>query len=318
MCSRDSNGWLQDYEGIDVLYQKTLSKSVKLEGIGLHSGQMVRVELHPAPADSGVYFVVDGHVIKAACASVFDTTYATSLMGNGRVVRTVEHLLAALAGLGVDNVRIEVSGSEVPILDGSAWPFVKAMKDAGLNLQRSPRKYLKILKPVTVLEGDKSASLLPSPEPRITYRIDFAHPLLSDQHFSLGLEQESFEHELCQARTFGFLRDVEMLQKAGLAQGGSLDNAVVMDDERILNEEGLRYPDEFVRHKMMDAVGDLSLLGLPFIGHLVADKSGHKLNHRLVREVLSRPDSWILVEGGIAVGDAALGLGMATVGAAGE
>ena len=268
-----------------------------MEGVGLHSGEPASVTLHPAPADTGVVFISGDAAIKASSENVTDTSYATSLEKNGVRVRTVEHLLAALAGLSIDNVFIEVEGPEVPILDGSSAGFIAALKEAGVEVLPAPRKYLKVLKAVTVHDGDKSASLLPATTGRLTYRIDFDHPLLVDQSLSMEIRPDVFEHELSAARTFGFLREVEYLRKAGLARGGSLDNAVVMDDERILNEDGLRYPDEFVRHKMLDAIGDVSLLGMPFIGHLVADKSGHKLNHRLVCELLSHPDAWMIVEG---------------------
>jgi UDP-3-O-[3-hydroxymyristoyl] N-acetylglucosamine deacetylase len=253
--------------------------------------------LCPAPPDTGIVFLADGKRIKAVCDNVGDTTYATTLQDGATRIRTVEHLLAALAGLSIDNAYVELDGPEVPIMDGSAWPFIEAVREAGITVQGSARRYLKIIKPVTVHDGDKSATLLPSPVSRITYRIDFDHPAISDQSFSMDVEPSTFTEELAGARTFGFMRDVEMLQKAGLARGGSLENAVVMDDEHILNEEGLRYHNEFVRHKMLDAVGDLSLVGMPIIGHLVADKSGHWLNHRLVLEVLSHPDSWMVLEG---------------------
>ena len=295
---------------MSMLYQKTIRDGFEVKGVGLHSGQDVRMVVSPAPPDTGIVFVVDGSVVKASHDAVTDTSYATSLERGGAGVRTVEHLLAAFAGLMIDNAYVELDGGEVPILDGSAWPFVKLLKEAGQAVQTAPRRYLKILKPVTVHDGDKSATLLPSPVQRITYRIDFRHPLLSDQSLSLELDPIRFEGELAAARTFGFLRDVEMLRKAGLARGGSLDNAVVLDDERILNPEGLRFDDEFVRHKMMDAVGDLALLGMPFIGHLVADKSGHRLNHRLVREIMARKDCWIIVEGETETDDATLSLSM--------
>jgi len=291
-----------------VLFQKTIKNEVTIEGIGLHTGRDAKVVISPAPADTGVVFIADGIRIKASCENVSDTAYATSIEDDGVSIRTIEHLLAALAGLSVDNAYIEVTGGEIPIMDGSAAPFVSALKETGLATLGVGRRFLKIVKPVTVQDGDKSATLLPASESRITYRIDFNHPLISDQSLSMALDAQGFEAELSSARTFGFLRDVEMLQKAGLAKGGSLNNAVVVDDTRILNEEGLRFKDEFVRHKMMDAVGDLSLLGMPFIGHLVADKSGHRLNHRLVCEVLSQRDAWIVVEGGTAQEAASAGL----------
>ena len=280
-----------------MFYQRTIKEVIKLEGVGLHSGEQVQMVLCPAPPDTGIVFLTGGKRIKAVCDNVGDTSYATTIHDGTTKIRTVEHLLAALAGLSIDNVYVELDGSEVPIMDGSAWPFIEVIREAGITVQGSARRYLKIIKPVTVHEGDKSATLLPSPVSRITYRIDFDHPAISDQSCSMDVEPSTFAEELAGARTFGFMKDVEMLQKAGLARGGSLENAVVMDDEHILNKEGLRYHDEFVRHKMLDAIGDLSLAGMPIIGHLVADKSGHWLNHRLVLEVLSHPDSWMVLEG---------------------
>jgi UDP-3-O-[3-hydroxymyristoyl] N-acetylglucosamine deacetylase len=296
------------------MQQRTVKKPITINGVGLHSGEAVSLTLRPAHADTGIVFVVDGISIKASWENVGETSYATTLEKDGVRVRTVEHLLAALAGLGIDNVIAEVTGNEAPILDGSAYPFVAAIKKAGIVTQDSPRRYLKILKAVTVHDGDKSASLLPSPVSRITYRIDFDHPMLADQNLSVEMGTELFEQEISPARTFGFLRDAEMLRQAGLAKGGSMDNAIIVDDEQILNPDGLRFEDEFVRHKMMDAVGDFSLAGMPIIGHLVADKSGHGLNARLVREVMSRPDCWMVVEGSPAYEGAEVGMAAEAIG----
>lgn len=293
-----------------MFYQKTIQDRITLEGVGLHTGKHVRMTMCPAPADTGVVFSVKGRIIRASYENVADTSYATTLQAGNVRVRTVEHLLSALAGLSIDNVYIEMDGEEVPILDGSAWPFVSAINQAGIVALNVPRRYMKIVKAVTVHEGDKSATLLPSPVPRITYRIDFEHPLISDQNRSMDLDSGSFEREIAGARTFGFLKDADMLRKAGLALGCSLENAVVIDGDRILNEGGLRYPDEFVRHKMLDAVGDVALLGMPFIAHLVADKSGHGLNQRLVREAIARQECWISVEGEPELVEADLGMAM--------
>jgi UDP-3-O-[3-hydroxymyristoyl] N-acetylglucosamine deacetylase len=279
-----------------VLYQKTIKDRITLEGVGLHTGKPVRMVMCPAPADTGVVFGVDGNAIRASYENVADTSYATTLKSGNVRVRTVEHLLGALSGLSIDNVYVELDEEEVPVMDGSARPFVRAIRETGTVSLNVPRRYMKLVKAVTVHEGDKSATLLPSPVPRITYRIDFGHPLICDQSRSMDLDAVNFERELAGARTFGFLRDADMLRKAGLALGCSLENAVVIDGNRIMNEGGLRYTDEFVRHKMLDAVGDVALLGMPFIAHLVADKSGHGLNQRLVREVIARPECWISVE----------------------
>ena len=280
-----------------MLYQRTIRRPVELTGVGLHTGEAVRMELSPAPAGTGIIFRLDGTEIKAASENVGDTSYATTLE-KGRVkVRTVEHLLAALAGLQVDNIYVDLSGSEVPIMDGSARAFVDAVLQAGLQTLDTRRKYLKIVKAVTVHDGDKSATLLPSPVARITCRIEFNHPLILDQDISLDFDPDTFDQELADARTFGFLRDIEMLEKAGLAKGASLDNAVVVGEAHILNPGGLRYPDEFVRHKALDLMGDLSLAGMPLICHAVVDKSGHQLNQRLVRKLLSDKDAWMVLEG---------------------
>jgi UDP-3-O-[3-hydroxymyristoyl] N-acetylglucosamine deacetylase len=289
-----------------MLYQRTIRRPVEFTGVGLHTGETVRMELSPAPAGTGVIFRLDGTEIEAVSENVGDTSYATTLE-KGRVkVRTVEHLLAALAGLQVDNVYVDLSGSEVPIMDGSARAFVGALLEAGLETLDARRKYLKIVKAVTVHDGDKSATLLPSPVARITCRIDFNHPLILDQDISLDFDPDSFDHELADARTFGFLRDIEMLEKAGLAKGASLDNAVVVGAAHILNPGGLRYPDEFVRHKALDLLGDLSLAGMPIIAHAVVDKSGHQLNQRLVRKLLAEKEAWMVLEGEPALMEAGL------------
>ena len=306
-----------------MLFQRTIRRPVTLDGIGLHTGEDVRITLLPAPAGTGIIFRVghDGDAgdrgravgaaeIKAVSENVGDTSYATSLVrsdgGRCARVQTVEHLLAALAGLGVDNLYVELSGAEVPIMDGSARPFVDALQGTGLQTLSSRRKYIKVVKPVTVHDGDKIATLLPSPVPRITCRIDFNHPLIMDEEISIDLDAASFDRELADARTFGFLRDIEKLEKAGLAKGASLDNAVVVGEEHILNPGGLRYPDEFVRHKALDLIGDLSLAGMPLIAHAVVDKSGHRLNQLLVRRLLSEKDSWIVLEGEPMLSEASL------------
>ncbi len=267
--------------------QRTFKQRASLDGIGLHSGANVRVTLAPAPADSGIVFVRDGVEIPALSEFVVDTTMNTSLGRDGIRVGTVEHLLAALAGCGIDNARIEVEGPEVPIMDGSSDPFVSLVRRAGIHELRPARRFLLVRQPVTISDGDKLVRLSPARGKfSIHYTIDFKHPLISDQSFKIEMTERSFQKDIARARTFGFKRDVEWLHKAGLARGGSLANAVVVDDFNILNSEGLRFPDEFVRHKILDAVGDLSLIGMPVIGHLTAVKSGHALNHQLVRKVI--------------------------------
>lgn len=277
--------------------QHTIRSSVSFEGIGLHSGKPSTMTVSPAKPGSGIVFVSRGVAIEASYENIVDTGFATTIGADGVGVRTVEHLLAALSGLGIDNVVINIDGPEVPVMDGSSAPFVKGLKDAGIVEQDARRRYIKIIKTVSVQEGDKSAKLLPSPVPMVSYRIDFNHPMIAEQSLTIELDPDSFAREIASTRTFGFLRDVEALQKAGLALGGSMDNAVVMDDGKVLNEDGLRFPDEFVRHKILDALGDISLAGMPIIGHLVADKSGHELNRRLVGELMANRDCWVVLEG---------------------
>ena len=277
--------------------QRTFKQRATMSGIGLHSGARVRLTLAPAPVDSGVVFVSGGLEVPALSPFVVDTNMNTSL-GRGPVrIGTVEHLMAALSGCGIDNARIEVEGPEIPIADGSSEPFVALVREAGIHEQRAARRYLLVRKSVSAAEGDKLARLSPARGRfLVTYTIDFQHPLISDQTCRLELNEKSFQKEIAPARTFGFKRDVDRLHRAGLAMGGSLENAVVVDDFNIVNPEGLRYPDEFVRHKILDALGDLSLLGMPVIGHLTAVKSGHALNQQLVRKLLSEPEACEVVQ----------------------
>ncbi len=252
-----------------------------------------------ADVDEGIVFVrsdLPGDKrIRADVHNVRDTTLATTLGLNGVTISTVEHLMSAFSGLGVDNAVVEVDAPEIPIMDGSARPFVDLLKDAGTQVQGKCKKFLVITDEVSVCEGQSRASLLPSPEFRITYKIDFGHPAIGVQSHHLNFSDVSYEEQIAPARTFGFLRDVEYLQARGLALGGSLKNAIVLDDQRVLNKEGLRFSDEFVKHKILDAIGDLSLLGIPIIGHFVAYKSGHRLNNLLLKELLLRKECWTLV-----------------------
>ena len=277
--------------------QRTFKQRASLGGIGLHSGSPVRMTLAPAPADSGIVFARSGVEIPALAEFVVHTNMNTSL-GRGPVrIGTVEHLLAALVGCGIDNARVEVEGPEIPIMDGSSDPFVALVREAGIHELRAVRRFLMLRKHVTVGEGDKLARLSPARGKfSVSYTVDFQHPLISDQNYKLEMNDRSFQKEICRARTFGFKRDVERLHRAGLARGGSLENAVVVDDFNILNPEGLRFPDEFVRHKILDAIGDLALLGMPLIGHFTAVKSGHSLNHQLVRKVLAERDACEVVQ----------------------
>ncbi|MBJ6762046.1 UDP-3-O-acyl-N-acetylglucosamine deacetylase [Myxococcaceae bacterium JPH2] len=279
--------------------QRTLSQTATFQGVGLHSGTPVTLTLRPAPAGHGIVFVRTDLPrpvsIPALAEYVVDTALATSLGKDGVRVGTVEHLMSALAGMGIDNARVELDGPEVPIMDGSAAVFAQVIQEAGVRELDAPREYLVIKKHVAVAEGDKQASLAPARRFRISCTIDFEHPVIQGQSFDVELNDRGFSREISRARTFGFLRDVEKLKKLGLARGGSLENAIVVDEVAILNPEGLRFPDEFVRHKILDAVGDVSLFGRPVIGHMTAYKTGHALNHKLVRKVLSDPSAYEIV-----------------------
>jgi UDP-3-O-[3-hydroxymyristoyl] N-acetylglucosamine deacetylase len=273
------------------LNQRTVSKRVSCSGVGLHSGLPATLTLAPAPADAGITFVrMDlGLEIPARHDLVVDTRLSTSIaLGQARV-STIEHVASALNGMGIENCRIEVDGPELPILDGSAAPFVRLINEAGVRELRAGRRYLMITAPVEVREGDKLARLEPSEGFSVTFTADFDHPLVTDQTFQVAVSERSYERDVARARTFCFKKDIERMQAMGLARGGSLENAIVVDDFSILNPEGLRFPDEFVRHKVLDAIGDLALLGLPLLGALTAVKSGHALNQALVRRVLSDP-----------------------------
>jgi UDP-3-O-[3-hydroxymyristoyl] N-acetylglucosamine deacetylase len=271
--------------------QRTVAKRVSCTGVGLHSGRPATLTLAPAPADSGVSFVrMDlGIEIPARNEFVADTTLSTNLaLGDARV-HTVEHVMAALHGMGIDNCRVEVDGPEIPILDGSAAPFVCLVQEAGLQAQRAGKRYLVVEQPVEIRDGDKLARLEPASAFCVEFTADFGHPLITNQAFRVTITDRVFEREVARARTFCFRRDIERMQAAGLAKGGSLENAIVVDEFSILNPEGLRYPDEFARHKVLDAVGDLALFGMPVLGALTALKSGHALNQALVKKVLADP-----------------------------
>jgi UDP-3-O-[3-hydroxymyristoyl] N-acetylglucosamine deacetylase len=273
--------------------QRTVAKRVSVTGVGLHSGKPASLTLAPAAPDTGIRFVrMDlGVEIPARADLVVDTLLSTSLGVGPARVATVEHVLAALTGLGVDNCRVEVDGPEIPILDGSAAPFVYLVKEAGIEPQRAGKRFLVVDQPVEVRDGDKVARLEPAREMSVRFTVDFNHPLITDQTFDFTFSARRFARELAPARTFCFLRDIEYMKSKGLAQGGSLDNAIVIDEFSILNPEGLRFPDEFARHKVLDAIGDLTLIGMPIIGALTARKSGHAMNQALVRKVLGTAGS---------------------------
>ena len=278
--------------------QNTLKNEIFINGRGLHTGRNINMRIMPAPADTGVVFIRTdkGSIrIKAAVSSVSDTTFATTLASEGVKIGTVEHLLAAFAGLNIDNVYVELDGPEVPIMDGSSLPFVSGIMEAGIAKQVNAVSYIRILEPVVVIEGPSQIAITPYDGTRITYRLFYTHPAFGEQKMSIDISTMKFVNELAPARTFGFLRDVEMLKSRGLARGGSLDNAIVLGEKEVINGNMLRLKDEFVRHKILDAVGDLSLIGLPVYGHIIANKSGHTLHVKLLRKILLFRDSWEIV-----------------------
>ena len=273
--------------------QCTIAEKISCTGIGLHSGAPVQLSLHPARADSGIVFVrtdLNPPVeIQAKPASLYSTTLATTLGDEHASVGTVEHLMAALYGLGIDNVRIELDGPEIPIMDGSAASFVFLLRLAGVFEQRAERRVYRVATPIEVRDGDRWIRIKPGRGLTADYAVDFPHPAIGQQHIrSLEITPESFEQSICRARTFGFLHEVEALWKAGLAQGGSLENTIVLDHNRVLNQDGLRYADEFVRHKVLDLLGDLALLGIRVEGRIQAHRAGHALHQKLVAELASR------------------------------
>ncbi len=278
-------------------HQRTLGTSAELGGVGLHGGRPVRIALRPAPPDTGIVFVrtdAGGAEIPARIEFSGRANYATILERNGVRVSTIEHLLAALYALGVDNVRVELDSDEVPIADGSATPFVAMIQGAGIVEQPAERRYIVITRPIEISDGEKRISVHPANEYRITYAIDFDHARLGFQELTVSpWGVTAFTRMLAPARTFVLEREVDALRKAGLAQGGSLENAVVIGEHGVLNE-GLRFDDEFVRHKMLDLTGDLALLGHPLCGHVIAFRAGHDMHGLLAHRIMARPDSWHL------------------------
>lgn len=280
--------------------QRTIKNQVSCSSVGLHTGRKINMTVKPAGLNEGITFIrkdaAAGYTrIPASIDNVTDTTLATTIGNNGNAISTIEHLLSALRGMGIDNAIIEIDGPEVPVMDGSALPFVKLIKNAGIDEQDGGKQFLVVRNPVRVAEGESWAELLPASKFKITYEIHFAHPLIGRQIYDLELSEAAYEQEICFARTFGFLRDVEYLQARGLALGGSLKNAVVLDDEKIINKEGLRHPGEFVKHKILDAIGDLFLIGMPILGHFKAFKSGHKLHFMLLKELMAQPENWQII-----------------------
>jgi UDP-3-O-[3-hydroxymyristoyl] N-acetylglucosamine deacetylase len=281
-----------------MIRQRTLKNVIRATGVGLHTGEKVYLTLSPAAPDTGIIFWRDDLPepvdIKACPANVGDTRLSTTLMRDGVRISTVEHLLSAFAGLGIDNAHVRVSAPEVPIMDGSAGPFVFLIQSAGIEEQARPKRFIRIKKRIRVEDGDKFAQFDPFDGFKVSFKIDFDHPAFAsrEQSASIDFSTTSFLKEISRARTFGFLRDIEALRQQNLALGGTMDNAVVVDDYRVLNEEGLRYQDEFVKHKILDAIGDLYLLGYSLIGAFRGYKSGHALNNQLLRALLANANAW--------------------------
>ena len=284
-----------------MVKQRTLKTSVTVTGVGLHSGEKVTLTLRPGAVNSGIVFrrvdVKPVCEMQARADLVYDTRLSTCMEFNGVRVATIEHLMSAFAGLGIDNACVEMNGSEVPIMDGSAGTFIFLLQSAGIVEQSAPKKFIRIRKTVEVAHGDKWVKFEPYNGYRLTFTINFSHPVFADtkQHVVIELDENSYIRDISRARTFGFMQDVEYMRSQGLALGGSLDNAIVMDDYRVLNADGLRFEDEFVKHKVLDAIGDLYLLGHPVIGAFSGFKSGHALNNELLRALLADEHAWEFV-----------------------
>jgi UDP-3-O-[3-hydroxymyristoyl] N-acetylglucosamine deacetylase len=284
-----------------MIKQRTLKNSIRATGVGLHTGNKIYLTLHPAEPNTGIRFRrvdLDKPVtIQASPSNVGETVLSTTLVAGNVKISTIEHLLSALAGLGIDNALIDVSAPEVPIMDGSAGPFVFLLQSAGVQEQDSPKQYIRIKRSIRVQEGDKWAAFDPFEGFKVTFTIDFEHPAFQDhlKTATMDFSSTTFVKEVSRARTFGFMKDIEMLRRNNLALGGSLDNAIVVDDSKVLNEDGLRYADEFVKQKILDAIGDLYLLGHSLIGEFTGYKSGHGLNNLLLRTLLEDQDAWEMV-----------------------
>ena len=282
--------------------QRTLSRSVSCSGIGLHSGRKVTLRIKPAPADHGIRFRrldLNGLEVPAEADRISSLSYATALTQDAASVGTVEHLLAAFVGLGVDNATVELNAAEVPIMDGSAASFVYLVHEAGVRTLSSARRFLKVARPIVLSKGDKRIAVYPSDHFKVTYSISFDHPLLRHQSRTQQITEDSFAEEIAPARTFGFLKEVEQMRQKGLALGGSLDNAIVLGETGVLNNT-LRFEDEFVRHKILDVIGDLALVGHPIIGHVVAHRAGHALHAGFAQKILQESDAWHLVDAPVA------------------
>lgn len=276
--------------------QQTLARPVQCTGIGVHSGRQVNLKILPAATNHGIKFLrtdLPGKpIVSAHFNSVVDTSLATVIGADGVIVSTIEHLMASFSGLCIDNALVELDSYEIPIMDGSAAPFTRLLQSAGLQRQEALRCYFIIRQPISLREGAKSVTVFPAAHYRISYSIDFDHPLIRQQDFSVVVTRETFDREISPARTFGFYYEIEYLKRYGLAQGGSLENAIVIDQDKILNTGGLRFTDEFVRHKLLDCIGDFSLLGMPILGHIVLKRSGHAFNHAFLEKFFASKDCW--------------------------
>lgn len=283
-----------------MFLQKTIRKKTVVQGIGIHSGDPCQLTFRPAPADTGVYFIrtdLPGRpALKVSARNVQATSHQTTIGSEAFSVATIEHCVSALSALRIDNIFIELDGPEIPICDGSADHFLKALLAVGMVEQDQPRKYCYIIQPVYFSEGEKHAYVVPYHGLRVTVTIDFSHPAIGKQIIDLDVNEQSFSRDIASARTFGFLKDVEALQARGLAKGGSLENCIVLDNEKVVNPEGLRWPDEFVRHKALDALGDLVTLEMPLMGHVVLHKAGHDIMNKLVKKIWETPKSFRHVE----------------------
>jgi len=282
-----------------MIFQRTLKQAISATGVGLHSGERVKLTLLPAAPDTGIVFrrtdLPESEDVKAEPALVNDTRLSSTLVtATGVRVGTIEHLMSAFAGFGIDNLIVEVTAAEMPIMDGSAAPFIYLLQSAGVVEQTAPKRFIRVKQPVEIVEGDKWVKLEPLDGFKITLSIEFNHPAfnLAPQKVTVDFASSSYLDEISRARTFGFMHEVEYMRQHGLGLGGSLDNAIVIDDEYVLNPEGLRFPDEFVRHKILDAIGDLYIVGHPLIAAFSGHKSGHALNNKLLRKLLDTPDAW--------------------------
>lgn len=277
--------------------QRTVARTAACSGIGVHSGMQVNLRIHPAPENHGIRFVrtdlPNAPVISAFFNQVVDTSLATVIGSSGCIISTIEHLMAAFSGLAIDNVLVELDAYEMPIMDGSARPFLELLQNAGIQEQHAPKHFFVIKQPVELDDGDRFVGVYPGHTQKFSCTVAYKHPLIRKQSITVDLNEQVFEEQICAARTFGFLQDVEKMKRFGLGRGGSLENVIVIDEQGIVNPEGLRFKDEFVRHKVLDCIGDFSLLGLPILGHIVTHKSGHAFNLAFLDKLFNSKDAWL-------------------------